>query len=402
MPSASPLRIAMISLHTNPYGDPGTGDVGGMNIVIQHLAAELAALGHQVDVITRRSAPEQPDAIELAPRLMLRTITAGPEHPLPKAEHEAYIDAFAGQLRALGDYDVIHAHHWYSGLAALPVARECGAALLQSFHSIAADADTALDNGEPPEAPGRLSAERTLAREADAVITVSHAEQRTVVERLGGEPSRVHVVSPGVDARCFHPGEAAVPRYVAAAARIEPLKGLDLAVATIASTDDSLRPDLRIAGGPSSQDGGCLTALRRQAADAGIGDRVHFDGAMSHAELADLMRGASVFLVPSHSETYGLVALEAAASGVPVVAMATGGLPEAVHDGETGLLMRDRSPETWARALTRLLDDAELRERMGRAGRALALQRSWAKSARRLVQIYCQQRRMTRSTVQSV
>ncbi|MCD7100682.1 glycosyltransferase [Pseudoclavibacter sp. 13-3] len=400
MPSASPLRIAMISLHTNPYGDPGTGDVGGMNIVIQHISAELAALGHHVDVITRRSAPEQPDAIELAPRLTLRTITAGPEHPLPKAEHEACIEPFADQLRTFGDYDVIHAHHWYSGLAALPVARECGAVLLQSFHSIAADADTALDNGEPPETPRRLTAERTLAREADAVITVSHAEQRTVVERLGGDASRVHVVSPGVDARCFHPGTAAVPRYVAAAARIEPLKGLDLAVAAIASTDAALRPDLRIAGGPSSQDGGCLRALRQQAADAGIGERVRFDGAMSHAELAELMRAASVFLVPSHSETYGLVALEAAASGVPVIAMATGGLPEAVHDGETGLLLHDRSPETWARALTRLLDDAELRERMGRAGRALALQRSWVKSAQRLVQIYGRQRRLMRTAVQ--
>ena len=179
-----------------------------MNVVVLAQAAELAHLGHRVRLITRRSDPAQPNEVEIEPGLTVHHLDAGPARLLAKGEHEALIEPFGEALRAhLEDHptDLLHAEHWYSGLAALPSARELGIPLVQSYHSIAAAEDTPLGHGERPEAPGRLAGERRLAHEADLIITVSEAEKRTVVERLGGAPDRVRVVWPGVNTRLFRP-----------------------------------------------------------------------------------------------------------------------------------------------------------------------------------------------------
>ncbi|MCG2798231.1 MAG: glycosyltransferase [Cellulomonas sp.] len=389
------MRIAIVCLHTSPAEDPGAGDAGGMNVMVLHQAQALAALGHQVDVFTRRSSPDDPPSRTLAPGLTLHTLHAGPEHPVPKGDHERFVDEFRDQLAGFGPYDVVHSHHWFSGMAALPLARAWDAPHVQSFHSIAADPSTPLSEGERPESPGRMAGEAHLARQSDAVVAISHAEARTVVRRLGGDADRVVVVPPGVDSTMFHPAEAASPRpgSILVAARLQPLKGIDLAIEAVAALCDRLgpdgeRPELVVSGAASADFDGYVDELVALATGLGVADRVRFLGPQSRTDLARLMRTSRLVLVPSHSETYGLVALEAAASGVPVVAAASGGLREAVVDGATGLVIDGRDPQVWAAAMHRVFTDHALAERLGQAGRRRAQDLDWSRSARGLLAVY--------------
>jgi len=399
----APLGIAFVVLHTSPLDEPGTKDAGGMNVVVRAHAEQLARQGHRVQLITRRSSPEQPASTELAPNLAVHHLDAGPARLLAKGEHERLIDPFGRSLAAhLARHpaDVLHAEHWYSGLAALPVARELGVPLVQSYHSIAAPDDTPLSAGERPEAPGRLEGERLLAREADLVVAVSEAERATVLERLGASPERVRVVPPGVDTELFRPcideecaereawiAHGGLPE-VLVAGRLHPLKGFDLAVAALAAIPADRRPALRIVGAPPPDGDDYARSLHEAVADAGMLRSISFDGALRRTELAERVRQASLVLIPSHSETFGLVALEAAASGVPVIARAAGGLREAVIDGVTGLLVEGDDPAVWAAAVEAVLGDAELAGRMGRAGRESALARNWEASTAALLEVY--------------
>ncbi len=206
------LRIGLVSLHTSPGDEPGSGEVGGMNVVVRHQAEALADRGHHVEIVTRRSSPTQPDSVSLVPGVCLRFLSAGPAEPVPKGEHDAFIEPFREGLTHLGPYDVLHSHHWFSGVAALPVARERGIPHVQSFHSIAAASDTPLSEGERPESAGRPAGEQLLARESDAVVVVSSAEAETVRDRLGGDAGRVWIVPPGVDGSVFRPAAAGARR----------------------------------------------------------------------------------------------------------------------------------------------------------------------------------------------
>lgn len=361
-----------------------------MNVVVRHTSQALAALGHRIEVITRRVDPDSPEVSEID-GVRVRRVTAGPTRVVPKGEHEAFIAPFREQLQALEPVDVVHSHHWFSGMAALPVAREWGVPHVQSFHSIAAPPVTALAEGERPESPGRLAGEAHLARRSDAVVAVSNAEASTAITRLGAPASRMWVVHPGVDTRVFHPlAEPPVasdrPR-VLAAARLEPLKGVDLAIRALARLPQP-RPLLQVAGGAThgTEYVDSLIALTREL---GVSDDVALLGPQSRDQLAQLMREAQIVLVPSHSETYGLVALEAAASGVPVIAGAVGGLREAVQHGVTGLLLTDREPRTWGAAMGRLLGSTDVREEMARAGRAHAREHGWDTTAGGMLAAYC-------------
>ncbi len=401
--NAAPLRIAFVVLHTSPLDVPGTKDAGGMNVVVRAQAAELAQQGHQVQLVTRRSSPELAAEVRLAPGLTVHHLDAGPARLLAKGEHEALIAPFGEALAAhlaAHPADILHAEHWYSGLAALPVARACGIPLVQSYHSIAASEATPLSEGERPEAPGRLAGEQRLAREADLVVTVSRAERVTVIERLGGDPDRIRVVEPGVDTSVFRPctdrEKAAGSEWIAdgglpevlVAGRLHPLKGFDLAIAAVAAIPEEGRPSLRIVGAPPPDGDAYVRRLHEAVADAGMLATTSFDGALPRELLAERLRHAMLVLVPSHSETFGLVALEAAASGVPVIARAAGGLREAVIEGETGLLIDSDAPEVWARAIEGLLGDADRLDQLGRSARRSALDRTWARSTEALISAY--------------
>ncbi|VXC24805.1 glycosyltransferase [Plantibacter sp. T3] len=391
MPSQpQPLRIAMISLHTSPGDEPGSGDAGGMNVVVRHQAVAMGAAGHEVDVITRRSSADQPSAASLAPGVTLRFLDAGPVEPVAKGRHEEFVEDFRSELARLPRYDVLHAHHWFSGMAALPLARELGIPHVQSFHSIAAESTTPLSHGERAESPGRLAGEARLAAESDAVVAISAAEADTAITRLGARPDRVSIVPPGVDGTLFHPldGPRAGRPTAVVAGRLHPLKGFDLAIETIAAVAPELRPELVIAGDVSVDYDRYAEELAALARDLGVADDVRFVGPQSRVGLATLFRESSLVLVPSHSETYGLVALEAAASGVPTVVAASGGLREAVVDSETGIVIDSRDPQVWGAAVSSILGDPERLAQLGSAARRRAERFDWQRSGDALVDVY--------------
>jgi D-inositol-3-phosphate glycosyltransferase len=397
---ADRLRLCFVSMHTSPANLPGSGDAGGMNVVERAQALALAQLGHQVELVTRRSCPEDPDLIELAPGVTLRHLDAGPRAPLAKSVIDDYLDEFSAGLAGLGDFDLIHSHHWMSGVAALPVAAARGVPHVQSYHSVAALPGSPLSAGEPPESSRRVAGEALVAAESAAVVAISAAEAGTVIDRCGAEPERVTIISPGVDHDLFRPlraGESAwTPPgsgpwpngYVLFAARLQPLKGPDLAIAALAQLDPVIRPHLIVAGDVSADFASYFDQLHHLVDHLGLSGDVTFIGPQHRDELARLMRGARVVLVPSHSETFGLVALEAAASGTPVIAASAGGLREAVAHGETGQLMDSRRPEDWGRALALLLTEPGLLGRMGVVARVHARRFDWRWSGQRLAALY--------------
>ncbi|TFB76506.1 glycosyltransferase [Cryobacterium glaciale] len=366
-----------------------------MNVVVRHQAEALAAFGHEVSIVTRRSAANQPASMPLAPGVTLHFLDAGPPAALPKGEHEHWMADFSSRLAELEPHDIIHSHHWFSGMAALPVARRWGVPHVQSFHSIAADDSTPLSAGERAESPGRMRGEAWLARESDSLVAISAAEATTIMGRLGGATERTAVVLPGVDSTAFRPVgpssrafEADDRGYLLVAARLQPLKGLDLAIAAIAGVPAEIRPSLVIAGAASADYNGYIEELRELAERVGLGPQLRLVGPRSREDLARLFRGARLVLVPSHSETYGLVALEGAASGVPAIAAASGGLREAVVDGVTGLVLESREPRVWADAIADLLADPQRAQRMSVAAREHALRLDWTRSAASLLGVY--------------
>ena len=394
-PLDKPLRIALVCLHTSPFTDPGSGDAGGMNVVVRHQAEALGALGHSVTILTRRTSMAAPSRQTIAPGVTLQLLSAGPAAPVRKGEHENFIEVFAREMSEQIPFDIVHSHHWFSGMAALPIARRWGVPHVQSFHSIAADDWTSLSAGERAESPGRMPGEAWLARESDSLVAISAAEAATITQRLGGSGARTSIVLPGVDSSVFAPA-AFTERspfdgdqgYVLVAARLQPLKGLDLAIAAVAAIPPGQRPTLVIAGAASADYVDYVHELKTLAAHVGLTDQLQLIGPQSRLKLAGLFRGARIVLVPSHSETYGLVALEAAASGVPVVAAASGGLREAVLNGVTGLVLESREPLVWGDALVTILSDPQLARRLSLAAREHAVQLDWSRSAASLLTVY--------------
>ena len=413
------MRVAFICLHTSPAERAGTADAGGMNVLIRALARALREKGVAVEFFTRRSSPTTPDTEVLDDGAVIHQVTAGPATPLPKGEIDQYIDEFRANLGSLDGFDVVHSHHWMSGVAALPLARAAGIPHLMTFHSVAAHPNSSLRDGEPPESPARLAGEVTCATESDLVVAVSRHEAAVVIGRCQADPERVVVVRPGVDLELFHP-EALSPRaaslrssptahgadprpvvpetaegatpdgvrpgYVLFAARLQPLKAPDLAIAAVAGLPEDERPDLVLIG-QAPQDLADYEAELHRLAET-TGTRVAFLPGQGREELARWLRHASVVLVPSYSETFGLLALEASASGVPVLAAAAGGLTEAICNTHTGLLVPTHDPADWSEALGSLLRDPERRAEMGRTGRRRAEEMTWARAAEQTLAAY--------------
>lgn len=382
------MRIAFVSLHTSPVDSPGAGDAGGMNVVESHQAAALADRGHQVELITRRSSPDVDDIVTLhesatGGSVRLRHLTAGPTRHLAKSAQPEWIGDFGAELARWSPPDVYFSQHWMSGLAALPVARARHVPHVQGFHSIAAQRDRPLAEGEPPESPLRVGAEATLSRESDLVVAVSNFEARTVIERCGGDPAKVVVIRPGVDGELFRP-RPDVAEQVLFAARLQPLKGPELAIRALAKVPSSRRPDLVVVGDISEDFADYGRELDALVDELGLGSKVQFVGPKSRAELAELMGCSRLLLVPSHSETFGLVALEAAAAGCPVLASGAGGLAEAVADGVSGRLLTDRDPATWGRAIDELCGDRDAWQRLRAGAREYANSFRWDDVAARL------------------
>ncbi len=390
-------RLAVLSLHSSPLAQPGTGDSGGMNVYVRELVSSLAQAGVDCTVYVRRWSEDLPEVVAVEPGFRVVHVPAGPPG-LAKEDLPGFVDDFADgvldHLATTGGTDALHANYWLSGLAGHRLKHELDLPLVSTFHTLAR---VKAETGDP-EPQRRIEAETDVIACSDAILASCAAEAEQL-ERLYGAPaSRVEIVAPGVDHAFFSPGDRGGARAALGLAaghpvllfvgRIQPLKGLDVAVGALAGLgrDDAT---LVVVGGPSGVEGDDeLARVRGLAEDLGVADQVRFVAPQPHHLLSTYYRAADVCLVPSRSESFGLVALEAAACGTPVVAAAVGGLRTLVDDGRTGFLVESRAPAAFAAATAVLLSDPELAGSMAAAAAARARGYTWSTTAARLRRLY--------------
>jgi D-inositol-3-phosphate glycosyltransferase len=411
-------RIAILSVHTSPLEQPGTGDAGGMNVYIVEIARRLAGAGVEVEIFTRATSSETPQTVVMAPGVQVRHVIAGPFEGLAKEDLPAQLCAFThGVLRAeaarpQGFYDLIHSHYWLSGQVGWLAKDRWGVPLVHTAHTLAKVKNSLLADGDRPEPRSRIIGEEQVTTEADRLVASTPVEARDLIERYGADPDRVTVVEPGVDLGRFSPyldAPAAAARVraaerhrlglpvdghvVAFVGRIQPLKAPDVllrAVAELAAREPHLAGRLTavIVGGPSGTGLDRPSALIELAASLDIADAVRFLPPLPAAELAHLYRAADLVAVPSYNESFGLVALEAQACGTPVVAAAVGGLVTAVEDGVSGELVDGHDPVDWARVVGRLLNEPARRHQLAAGAVAHARRFSWDRTADGLLAVY--------------
>jgi D-inositol-3-phosphate glycosyltransferase len=399
----------MISLHTSPLDQPGIGDAGGMNVYVVELSKRLATLGIEVDVFTRATSSALPAKVELMPGVTVRNVAAGPYEGLSKNELPSQLCTFARAvlraeaIREPGYYDVIHSHYWLSGQAGLLARDRWAVPLVHTMHTMAKVKNASLAEDDVPEPPARLIGEEQVVEAADRLLANTDDEARELISLYGAQPAKVGVVNPGVDLDVFSPGDQFVARkalglrpdaiVLAFVGRIQPLKAPDIlirAAARMLQKDPSLRDRLVVAiiGGPSGNGMEHPESHAQLARELGVYDVTWFVKPMARAALADWYRAASVVCVPSYSESFGLVALEAQACGTPVVAAAVGGLTTAVADGVTGLLVPGHDIGDFADALRRIATDPALRETMSAAAVKHAGGFGWELTAEKTLAAY--------------
>jgi len=404
-PSRIPRRVCVLSVHTSPLEQAGTGDAGGMNVYVVETATRMARRGVAVEIFTRATSSEQPPVAALAPGVLVRHVAAGPFEGLGKNDLPSQLCAFtAGVLRAEarhepGYYDVIHSHYWLSGQVGWLARDRWGVPLVHSAHTLARVKNAALAEGDEPEPMVRVIGEDQVVAEADRLISNTEEEARQLVELYHADPQRTVTIPPGVDLGRFRPGSRATARVqlglardalvLAFVGRIQPLKGPDVllrAAAELIRRDPTMRERLvvLVAGGPSGSGLAEPTALHELAAALGISGNMRFLPPQG-AGLVEVYRAADVVAVPSHNESFGLVALEAQACGTPVVAARVGGLPVAVADGRSGLLVPGHRADEWADALRVAIGR---RDELSEGAVAHARAFSWDRTADALLATY--------------
>ncbi|MFE3192183.1 D-inositol-3-phosphate glycosyltransferase [Nocardia sp. NPDC059240] len=412
-PDVRPNRIAVLSVHTSPLAQPGTGDAGGMNVYVLQTAIELARRGTQVEIFTRATSSADEPVVEAAPGVLVRNVVAGPFEGLDKHDLPTQLCPFAAEVLRTeahnlpGHYDLIHSHYWLSGQVGWLARDRWRVPMIHTAHTLAAVKNAYLAEGDCPEPAVREIGEKQIVAEADRLVANTAEEARQLVELYGADPAHIDVALPGADLNRYQPGdklaariELGLPaheRIVAFIGRIQPLKAPDVLVRAAAQVlaEEAARPTaperpLRvvIVGGPSGSGLKKPEALIELAAALGISDRVTFLPPQPAHRLVQVYRAADLVAVPSYNESFGLVAIEAQASGTPVIAADVGGLSTAVHDGVTGLLVPGHETGTWAAALHSLLDDPGRLEAMGLAAVGHAANFSWAHTADALLDSY--------------
>jgi D-inositol-3-phosphate glycosyltransferase len=404
-----PHRVAVLSVHTSPLEQPGTGDAGGMNVYITQTATRMAQRGIAVEVFTRATSSELPPVAELAPGVLVRHVHAGPFEGLGKEELPAQLCAFtAGVLRAEarhepGYYGLVHSHYWLSGQVGWLARDRWGVPLVHTAHTLAKVKNAALAEGDVPEPRTREIGEQQVVDQADQLIANTEVEAAQLVDLYGAEREKVNTVAPGVDLDLFRPGDRDAARaalgippeavVLAFVGRIQPLKAPDVllrAAAELVATGALPRERLvvMVVGGPSGTGMEAPTSLQELAAELGIADVVRFLPPRRGAGLVEVYRAADAVAVPSHNESFGLVALEAQACGTPVVAAAVGGLPVAVAHLSSGMLVTGHEPGRWAEALRRVVAFPRLRARLAVGAVAHANEFSWERTTDALVAGY--------------
>jgi D-inositol-3-phosphate glycosyltransferase len=409
----SPRRIATVSLHTSPLDQPGTGDAGGLNVYVVEVSKRLAERGIEVEIFTRAVCRDTPPTVELVPGVLVRNVVAGPFEELDKNALPGQICSFTFEVLrteaafAPGRYDLLHAHYWLSGQVAARAAERWGVPLVQSMHTLGKVKNLALATGDCAEPAARIQGEASVVAAADRLVANTAEEARQLIELYGADPWRVETVSPGVDLSVFSPvrpasaasglrrrlGLPADAVVLVFAGRIQPLKGPDVALraaAALLRSCPSLSDRLVVAivGGPSGSEVGAPGRLSALASGLGISQFVRLEPPCPQRDLADWYRAADIVMVPSHSESFGLVALEAQACGTPVVAAAVGGLRTAVRDGYSGVLVDGHDPVVWARVLSGLLASPRKLAQLSRGALEHASGFGWAMTAERLIGLY--------------
>jgi D-inositol-3-phosphate glycosyltransferase len=407
--SRLPRRVATLSVHTSPLDQPGGGDAGGMNVYICEVAKRLATLGIEVEIFTRATSSDLPTTVELAPGVLVRHVTAGPFEGLDKNDLPAQLCAFANGVMRVeaaherGYFDLVHSHYWLSGQVGWLAKERWGVPLVHSMHTMAKVKNAALASGDEPEPDARAIGEAQVVEAADRLIASTDAEAAELVGLYGADPDRLVTIAPGVDLDVFRPGDAVAARrrlgfaddavVLLFVGRIQPLKAPDVlvrAVAELLAADPTLRDRLAVAvvGAPSGSGLAEPEQLQKLAGSLGIADVTRFDRPVPQADLADYYRAAAVTVVPSYTESFGLVAVESQACGTPVVAARVGGLRTAVADGVSGLLVDGHEPTDYANAVRRLLADPALDARLSAGAVAHAAGFSWAATAARVLDVY--------------
>ena len=402
-------RVAVLSVHTSPLDLPGTGDAGGMNVYIVQTATRLARRGVEVEIFTRATSSGLPPVVELAPGVTVRHIMAGPYEGLAKNDLPAQLCAFtAGVLRAEarrepGYYDVVHSHYWLSGQVGWLARDRWGVPLVHSAHTLAKVKNAALAHDDVPEPHTRVIGEQQVVAEADRLVANTPAETAQLVELYGADPARTVTIAPGVDLEVFTPGSRHAARadlglpadavVLAFIGRIQPLKGPDVllrAAAEMMRRDPALRDRLRVlvVGGPSGNGLAEPTVLHQLAVRLGISEQVVFAAPRAGSALVGVYRAADVVAVPSYSESFGLVALEAQACGTPVVAAEVGGLPVAVADGVSGRLVNSHQPVDWADVLSAVALHPQRRAELAIGAAQHARRFSWERTTEALLRVY--------------
>jgi D-inositol-3-phosphate glycosyltransferase len=401
-------RIAVLMVHTSPLEQPGIGDAGGMNIYVVESAQRMAAMGVSVDIFTRRTHAHENEIVEISPGVRVRYFDCG-HGSLTKEQLPAHIAGLSKEfLRIIRDenYDAIHSHYWISGKVAMPAAKEFGVPLVHTMHTMARVKNLNLAEGETPEPMIRVQGETQVVAAANALVANTDAEAASLVSLYDACPDIVHVVSPGVDLYTFTPGQGrssarefvGLPNdalVVSFVGRIQPHKGPEVlirATSELVKHSPLLRHKLivNIIGGASGANTEEVDRLKELATWLAIDDVVRFSPPVPRADLAQWYRAADLVVVPSYSESFGLVALEAQACGTPVVATAVGGLRTAVADGISGVLVDGHDPKAWSSVIARLLQEPQRRVLLSMGAIEHASHFGWDATARGTLDIYDQ------------
>jgi D-inositol-3-phosphate glycosyltransferase len=409
VPRRFPRRIATISVHTSPLEQPGTGDAGGLNVYVVEVAKRLAARGVEVDIFTRAVSRDLPPVAELAPGVLVRHLTAGPFEDLDKADLPGQLCHFTFEVLraeaayAPGRYDLVHGHYWLSGQVGAVAKERWGVPFVQSMHTLGRVKNAALAAGDAAEPGLRLRGEAEVVAAADRLVANTDEEARQLIGLYGADPARVAVINPGVDLAVFRPGSQQQARQrlglpqdgivLVFAGRVQPLKAPDVvlhAAAQMIRDDPRLAGRLTVAfvGGPSGTGRADPDGLTELAGRLGIAGAVRLEPPCPQPELADWYRAATVVMVPSYSESFGLVAVEAQACGTPVVAASVGGLRTAVRDGVSGVLVDSRDPARYARAVRDLIAEPATLARLSQGAREHASRFGWSATVDQLIRMY--------------
>ena len=410
MKSSKKSKIATLMVHTSPLDQAGVGDAGGMNVYVTESAKKMAQAGLSVDIFTRANKPDLPESIEIADGVTVKHLVAGPFEGLSKEELPSQLGALTSafmqhQKNLPNDYySLLHSHYWISGQLGWMISERTNIPLIHTMHTTAKVKNLNLATGEKPEPQIRAIGEEQVVAAATGLIANTDAEAASLVSLYAACPDNVFVVAPGVDLTTYNPadGKAGARTRLDIAqdaimltfvGRIQAHKGPDVLLKATAQMLDHtpfLRSKLAVViiGGTSGAGVDELDNLKALAKFLKIEDVVHFIAPVAHAQLADWYRASDLVCIPSYSESFGLVALEAQACGTPVVATAIGGLRTAVSDGISGSLVDGHDPKAWSAVICRLILEPQRRVVLSMGAIEHASRFGWENTARKTLDVY--------------